>query len=70
MVRTSSSAIAMPGYLGRRQNPITGENEQIAETLAGFRDLGIRHHVAGLDPCTPKSVEQFARVVELLDRAS
>ncbi len=69
MVRTASSNIAMPGYLGVRLNPIVGSNEHIAETIAGFRDLGIRHHVAGLDPCTPKSLEQFARVIELLDRS-
>jgi alkanesulfonate monooxygenase SsuD/methylene tetrahydromethanopterin reductase-like flavin-dependent oxidoreductase (luciferase family) len=70
IVRTASSAIAMPGYLGVRANPITGESEQIAEALVGFRNLGLKHHVAGLDPCTPKSVEQFSRVVELMDRAS
>jgi alkanesulfonate monooxygenase SsuD/methylene tetrahydromethanopterin reductase-like flavin-dependent oxidoreductase (luciferase family) len=68
IVRTGSSNIAMPGYLGVRLDPITGESEQIAETIAGFRDLGLRHHVAGLDPCTPKSIEQFARVLEILDR--
>jgi alkanesulfonate monooxygenase SsuD/methylene tetrahydromethanopterin reductase-like flavin-dependent oxidoreductase (luciferase family) len=67
MVRSSSSAIAMPGYLGVRANPIAGDNEQIAESLAAFRDLGIQHHVAGLDPCTPTSVEQYSRVVEPLD---
>jgi alkanesulfonate monooxygenase SsuD/methylene tetrahydromethanopterin reductase-like flavin-dependent oxidoreductase (luciferase family) len=70
IVRTASSAIAMPGYLGRRANPIEGDSEQIAEVLAGFRALGLRHHVAGLDPCTPKSVEQYGRVVELLDKAN
>jgi hypothetical protein len=58
----------MPGYLGVRLDPITGDIEHIAETLAGFRDLGLRHHVAGLDPCTSKSIEQFGRVLEILDR--
>ncbi|MFL5758219.1 MAG: LLM class flavin-dependent oxidoreductase [Thermomicrobiales bacterium] len=68
IVLTGSSNIAMPGYLGVRLDPITGDNDHIAETLAGFRDLGLRHQVAGLDPCTPASIEQFARVVEILDR--
>jgi hypothetical protein len=68
IVRTGSSNIAMPGYLGVRLDPIIGESEQIAETIGDFRDLGLRHHVAGLDPCTPRSIEQFARELEILDR--
>ncbi len=67
LVRTAGGNIAMPGYLGRRPDPITGEPEAIAAALRGFRDAGIQHFVCGLDPCTPQSVEQFARVVELLD---
>jgi alkanesulfonate monooxygenase SsuD/methylene tetrahydromethanopterin reductase-like flavin-dependent oxidoreductase (luciferase family) len=67
LVKTASSNIAMPGYLGRRPNPITGGFEQIAERAAGFRELGMRHWVAGLDPCTPATLEEFARVVERLD---
>jgi alkanesulfonate monooxygenase SsuD/methylene tetrahydromethanopterin reductase-like flavin-dependent oxidoreductase (luciferase family) len=70
IVKTAGSNIAMPGYLGVRPNPITGDAEQIAEAIVGFRDLGFRHYVAGLDPCTPQSVEQFARVLELVDKAS
>ena len=68
LVRTAGSNIAMPGCLNRRPNPITGEPEQIAEAVAGFREIGLRHHVAGLDPCTPASLEQYARVIEILDR--
>jgi hypothetical protein len=59
----------MPGYLGVRANPIAGTNEQIAEAVAGFCEIGMRHHVAGLDPCTPISLEQYARVIEILDRS-
>jgi alkanesulfonate monooxygenase SsuD/methylene tetrahydromethanopterin reductase-like flavin-dependent oxidoreductase (luciferase family) len=70
IVKTAGSNIAMPGYLGIRPNPITGEIDQIAEAIVAFRDLGLKHYVAGLDPCTPKSVEQFSRAVELFDRAS
>ncbi|MCC6790056.1 MAG: LLM class flavin-dependent oxidoreductase [Thermomicrobiales bacterium] len=70
MIKTTSSNIAMPGYLGIRPNPITGSTEEIAEAVAGFRALGMRHHVAGLDPCTPTSLEQYARVIEILDKTS
>lgn len=68
LIRTTSSNIAMPGYLGKRANPITGTSEQIAEAVAAFQAVGMRHHVAGLDPCTPTSLEQYARVIEMLDR--
>ena len=69
LVRTADGNIAMPGYLGRRADPITGGAEEMAATLRGFRDLGLRHFVCGLDPCTPRSIERFGRVIDLLDRA-
>lgn len=68
MVKTSGSNIAMDGYLGIRPNPITGDAAAIAGAIDEFRRLGLKHYVAGLDPCTPKSIEQFARVIEILDR--
>ena len=68
LVRTAGSNIAMTGYLGRRLNPITGSAQQIADAVRGFRNLGLRHHVAGLDPCTPKTLEEDAKVIEILDR--
>ncbi len=67
LVRTAGGNIAMPGYLGRRGDPIEGEPDAMAETLARFRDLGLAHFVCGLDPCTPATIERFARVIELLD---
>ncbi len=67
LVRTAGGNIAMPGYLGVRPDPITGDAEVMAATLRGFRDVGIHHFVCGLDPCTPESIEQFARVIELVD---
>jgi probable F420-dependent oxidoreductase len=67
IVRTVGGNIALPGYTGTRGNPIEGSNEEIAERLAGFRDLGFRHFVAGLDPCTPQSLEHFGGVLEILD---
>jgi alkanesulfonate monooxygenase SsuD/methylene tetrahydromethanopterin reductase-like flavin-dependent oxidoreductase (luciferase family) len=67
LVRTCGSNIALPGYLGRRPNPITGSPEEIAAAIRSFADLGIRHHVCGIDPCTHASVEWFGRVIELLN---
>jgi alkanesulfonate monooxygenase SsuD/methylene tetrahydromethanopterin reductase-like flavin-dependent oxidoreductase (luciferase family) len=67
LVRTAGGNIAMPGYLGKRPDPIEGEPAAMAETLHRFGELGIRHFVCGLDPCTPTSIEQFARVIEVID---
>ena len=69
LVRTAGGNIAMPGYLGARPNPIEGEDEVIAQTVLGFRDQGMQHFIAGLDPCTPRSIEQFGRVIEMIDAA-
>jgi alkanesulfonate monooxygenase SsuD/methylene tetrahydromethanopterin reductase-like flavin-dependent oxidoreductase (luciferase family) len=68
LVRTASTNIAMPGCLDRRPDPIRGDTARIAAEIAAFRPLGLRHHVAGLDPCTPQSLEQYGRVIELLDK--
>lgn len=43
---------------------MTGADGEIARRIAGFRDLGFRHFVCGLDPCTPESVRAFRPVVE------
>jgi alkanesulfonate monooxygenase SsuD/methylene tetrahydromethanopterin reductase-like flavin-dependent oxidoreductase (luciferase family) len=67
LVRTAGGNVAMPGYLGRRPDPMRGSDTEIAETIMRFRELGIQHFVAGLDPCTPQSIEQFGRVIELVD---
>jgi alkanesulfonate monooxygenase SsuD/methylene tetrahydromethanopterin reductase-like flavin-dependent oxidoreductase (luciferase family) len=67
LVRTVGGNIAMPGYLGKRPNPIEGEPEAMAEAILGFRQRGMQHFVAGLDPCTPQTIEQFARVISLVD---
>jgi alkanesulfonate monooxygenase SsuD/methylene tetrahydromethanopterin reductase-like flavin-dependent oxidoreductase (luciferase family) len=69
LVRTVGGNIAMEGYLGRRPDPIEGDDDAKAATIAQFADLGMRHFICGLDPCTPKSIEAFAPVIERLDRA-
>ncbi len=68
LVRTAGGNVAMEGYLGRRPNPMEGDDEAKAEAIAGFRDAGMQHFVAGLDPSTPATIEAFGRVLELLDR--
>jgi alkanesulfonate monooxygenase SsuD/methylene tetrahydromethanopterin reductase-like flavin-dependent oxidoreductase (luciferase family) len=68
MVKTVGSNAAVEGALGRRANPIAGEPAAMAETIQGFRDLGFRHWVAGLDPATPAGLERLAEIVALLDR--
>jgi probable F420-dependent oxidoreductase len=69
LVRTMGGNIAMPGYLGRRPNPITGSDEEIAAAIVRFREHGMQHFIAGLDPCTPQTIEQFARIMEIVDAA-
>jgi alkanesulfonate monooxygenase SsuD/methylene tetrahydromethanopterin reductase-like flavin-dependent oxidoreductase (luciferase family) len=69
LVHTAGGNVAMPGYLGVRPDPIEGDAAAMAETVLGFRQQGMQHFVAGLDPCTPRSIEQFGRVIELIDAA-
>ena len=69
LVRTAGSNFALPGAHDARPNPVTGDIDEMATTIAGFRDLGLQHYIAGIDPCTPQSLEAFARVLELLDRS-
>jgi alkanesulfonate monooxygenase SsuD/methylene tetrahydromethanopterin reductase-like flavin-dependent oxidoreductase (luciferase family) len=68
IVRTVGSNVAVEGALGRRANPISGEPAAMAETIQGFRELGFRHFVAGLDPTTTAGLEGLAEVIELVDR--
>ena len=69
LVKTAGSNIARSGYTGFRGNAMEGDDGQIAENIAAFRDLGFHHYVAGLDPSTPKSLEEFGKVIEILDRS-
>ena len=66
-MRTAGGNIAMPGYTGRRPDPIAGSDEEIAATISRFRELGIQHFVAGLDPCTPQTLERFGKIIEMVD---
>jgi alkanesulfonate monooxygenase SsuD/methylene tetrahydromethanopterin reductase-like flavin-dependent oxidoreductase (luciferase family) len=67
LVRTAGANIAQTGYRGARPDPIEGDAETIAERLRAFEALGLAHFVCGIDPCTPKSIEEFGRVIERLE---
>ena len=67
LIRTAGSNFALPGAHDARPNPVTGEIEAMAATIAEFRDLGLQHYIAGIDPCTPESLETFARTLGILD---
>lgn len=64
VVRTIGVNIAREGYTGSRGNPFRGDTAETVTFLREVEALGFRHIVIGLDPCTPKSVEAFAPVVE------
>ncbi len=68
LIRTAGSNFALPGHHDARPNPITGTAEELAEAILSFQALGLRHYVVGLDPVSPRTLEQFARVIELVDR--
>ncbi|MCC6790055.1 MAG: LLM class flavin-dependent oxidoreductase [Thermomicrobiales bacterium] len=68
LVLTAGGSIARPGFTGARPNAFEGDDGAVAANLAGFRDLGFRHFVVGLDPCTPQSVEAFTKVLDTFDK--
>ena len=67
LVKTTGANVRMANYTGARKNMIEGDNRAIADRFAQFRELGCGHFVAGIDECTPKSIEQLGRIAELLD---
>ena len=69
IVRTAGGHISLPGHGFARSDAISGSPADIAAQLARFRDLGFRHFVGWINPCTPASVGEFSAVLDLLDRA-
>jgi alkanesulfonate monooxygenase SsuD/methylene tetrahydromethanopterin reductase-like flavin-dependent oxidoreductase (luciferase family) len=67
LVRTAGGNFAMEGYLERRPDPVRGDANEKASTLNDFRELGFRHFVCGLDPCTPETITAFGPVIEQFD---
>ncbi|MBA3643696.1 MAG: LLM class flavin-dependent oxidoreductase [Chloroflexia bacterium] len=68
LIRTGGSNFALEGNSGRRFEPIEGSVEEMAAAILQFQALGLRHYVCGLDPCTPRTLEHFAKVLEAVDR--
>jgi alkanesulfonate monooxygenase SsuD/methylene tetrahydromethanopterin reductase-like flavin-dependent oxidoreductase (luciferase family) len=69
--RTLALDLHMPESDGKhdpRSTPLSGSPEQIAEALRAYAAEGISHMQIVLSPNTARSVEQFARVIEVLDR--
>lgn len=66
MVKTTGANVQMANYTGARKNMIEGDNQAIADRFAQFREVGCRHFCAGIDECTPTSIEQLGRIAELL----
>jgi alkanesulfonate monooxygenase SsuD/methylene tetrahydromethanopterin reductase-like flavin-dependent oxidoreductase (luciferase family) len=68
LVRTVGSNLALTGYTGFRKDAIQGDHNTLAADIDAFRELGIRHFIGGIDPCTPAAIEEFAQVIEVVDR--
>lgn len=49
-----------------RADPITGDPEEIARTLAGFAEAGLDHIQLVLDPIDAAAVEEMGEVIRLL----
>ena len=58
------------GYQGQTLQPMNGEPAEIAEALLAYRREGITHLQINLDQMTTAAIEQFAPVLELLDKAA
>ena len=64
--------------LGRRRSgarrltemqPLTGTPREMAAVLRQYADLGVGHVQLVMDPITTEAIEEFAPVLEELDRA-
>ena len=64
VVKTIGISIAMEGYTGNRPNPLEGDADAQLAFLHELKDLGFRHMVVGLDPCTQETIAAFQPVVE------
>jgi len=67
MVKTAGTNVELTGCTGTRADRMIGDADSLAEQIDAFRSIGLRHWMAGMDPCTPASLEEFARTIEILD---
>ncbi|MGH2551724.1 MAG: LLM class flavin-dependent oxidoreductase, partial [Thermomicrobiales bacterium] len=67
MVRTAGSIISLSGNPAEKANILSGTNEEIAELLVGFRDLGLKHYIARFDDFNSESLDRLAEIVNIVD---
>lgn len=67
VAKTVGANFKMEPSLERRPNPLIGGTEERANLMRQFQDLGFVHMIAGLDLCTPDTIREFAKAVDLLD---
>jgi alkanesulfonate monooxygenase SsuD/methylene tetrahydromethanopterin reductase-like flavin-dependent oxidoreductase (luciferase family) len=68
LAKTVGANFRMEPNMGRRPDPLVGDNHERARLMREFRDLGFVHLIAGLDLCTPETVRDFAGALDLLDQ--
>jgi alkanesulfonate monooxygenase SsuD/methylene tetrahydromethanopterin reductase-like flavin-dependent oxidoreductase (luciferase family) len=69
--RTAAVVVDLPsaGVTWRQDwGPLTGSSEMLAESLRSYALEGITHVQVWLEPATPAGIEEFAPVLEMLDR--
>ena len=74
--RTVTVLVQLPGGTGRAAGgeiakptpPIRGSSEELAQVLHEYAALGVGHVQLVVDPITVGSIEECARVLEILDR--
>lgn len=64
--RASTRGATAPGVDATK--PATGTHEELAALLRGYRDEGISHVQAWIDPSDLRGLDWFAGVLEVLDR--
>lgn len=68
VVRTIGISVAGEGYTGSRPDALVGDGEAQLSFLHDLEELGFRHIIVGLDPCTPQGLEVIAPVVEAFNK--
>ena len=75
LTKSAALQIDLPGkrgYAGRewmagsRAEAIGGSYAEIAAALRGYQQAGVQHVQCWIDPSTPRGIEEFGRVLELL----
>src|ERR1700676_211924 len=61
-----SSVRLQPAEDREAERAITGSPEDIARQLHAFAGIGVAHLIVALEPLTPETIEQFARIAELV----